>query len=163
MLTKLNNDFLEQCKKLMSPLGAYFSYLTLLSSLETFSVDELRKLLSDKDAYNRFLYSLDQVNVQNSVSVPSFMPPKLYNFPVNTLESSYCDGNHWNQKMERTYCEYHFADEDFISMKCFLIVVSLYYDCMMYQLRDELRKETLQLTSEYCFVFHIHLCVALLP
>ncbi|CAM8933693.1 unnamed protein product [Rhodiola kirilowii] len=31
------------------------------------SVDELRKLLSDKDAYNRFLYSLDQVNVQNSL------------------------------------------------------------------------------------------------
>lgn len=32
------------------------------------SVDELRKLLIDKDAYNTFLHSLDQVKIQNNVS-----------------------------------------------------------------------------------------------
>lgn len=32
------------------------------------SADELRKLLSDKDAYQRFLLSLDQVKIQNNVS-----------------------------------------------------------------------------------------------
>jgi ESCRT-I complex subunit VPS37 len=31
------------------------------------SVDELRKLLSDKDAYQQFLLSLDQVKVQNNI------------------------------------------------------------------------------------------------
>lgn len=31
------------------------------------SVDELRKLLSDKDAYNQFLLSLDQVRTQNNL------------------------------------------------------------------------------------------------
>ncbi len=31
------------------------------------SVDELRKLLSDKDAYNQFLLSLDQVKIQNNL------------------------------------------------------------------------------------------------
>ncbi|KAF8396490.1 hypothetical protein HHK36_018113 [Tetracentron sinense] len=31
------------------------------------SVDELRKLLSDKDAYNQFLLSLDQVKTQNNL------------------------------------------------------------------------------------------------
>ena len=30
-------------------------------------MDELRKLLSDKDAYQQFLLSLDQVKVQNNV------------------------------------------------------------------------------------------------
>ncbi|KAF6147465.1 hypothetical protein GIB67_021291 [Kingdonia uniflora] len=31
------------------------------------SVDELRKLLSDKDAYNQLLFSLDQVKIQDNV------------------------------------------------------------------------------------------------
>ncbi|VVB05548.1 unnamed protein product [Arabis nemorensis] len=31
------------------------------------SVDELRKLLSDKDAYQQFLLSLDQVKIQNNI------------------------------------------------------------------------------------------------
>ncbi|RWR94763.1 Mod_r domain-containing protein [Cinnamomum micranthum f. kanehirae] len=31
------------------------------------SVDELRKLLTDKDAYNTFLHSLDQVKIQNNL------------------------------------------------------------------------------------------------
>ncbi|OVA19469.1 Modifier of rudimentary [Macleaya cordata] len=31
------------------------------------SVDELRKLLSDRDAYNQFLFSLDQVKIQNNL------------------------------------------------------------------------------------------------
>lgn len=39
-----------------------------LSSVNLFSVDELRKLLSDKDAYHQFLLSLDQVKIQNNVS-----------------------------------------------------------------------------------------------
>lgn len=32
------------------------------------SIDELRKLLADKDAYRQFLLSLDQVKIQNNVS-----------------------------------------------------------------------------------------------
>jgi hypothetical protein len=35
------------------------------------SVDELRKLLSDKDAYQQFLNSLDQVKIQTNVSLLS--------------------------------------------------------------------------------------------
>ena len=42
----------------------YFSYF----SMNLFSVDELRKLLSDKDAYHQFLMSLDQVKTQKNVS-----------------------------------------------------------------------------------------------
>ncbi|KAE8681871.1 Vacuolar protein-sorting-associated protein 37-like protein 2 [Hibiscus syriacus] len=33
------------------------------------SVDELRKLLSDKDAYNQFLQSVDQVKLQNNILI----------------------------------------------------------------------------------------------
>lgn len=33
------------------------------------SVDELRKLLTDKEAYNAFFNSLDQVKIQNNVSI----------------------------------------------------------------------------------------------
>lgn len=33
------------------------------------SVDELRKLLTDKEAYNAFFNSLDQVKIQNNVSL----------------------------------------------------------------------------------------------
>lgn len=33
-----------------------------------FSVDELRRLLSDKDAYHQFLLAIDQVKIQNKVS-----------------------------------------------------------------------------------------------
>ena len=36
--------------------------------MNLFSVDDLRKLLSDKDAYHQFLLSLDQVKIQNNVS-----------------------------------------------------------------------------------------------
>ncbi|KAL6998163.1 hypothetical protein U1Q18_008290 [Sarracenia purpurea var. burkii] len=35
--------------------------------LKNKSVDELRKLLSDKDAYHQFLLSLDQVKIQNNL------------------------------------------------------------------------------------------------
>ena len=34
-----------------------------------FSVDELRKLLNDKEAYNRYFLSLDQIKTQNNVSI----------------------------------------------------------------------------------------------
>lgn len=39
----------------------------IIAVLKDKSVDELRKLLSDKDAYHQFLLSLDQVKTQNSV------------------------------------------------------------------------------------------------
>ncbi|CAL1398327.1 unnamed protein product [Linum trigynum] len=39
----------------------------VISLLKDKSVDDLRKLLSDKDAYNQFLYSLDQVKIQNNI------------------------------------------------------------------------------------------------
>lgn len=35
------------------------------------SVDELRKLLAEKESYNAFFNSLDQVKIQNNVSVHS--------------------------------------------------------------------------------------------
>ncbi|KAK9153834.1 hypothetical protein Sjap_001314 [Stephania japonica] len=40
---------------------------SIIFLLKDKSVDELRKLLSDKDAYNQFLHSLDQVKTQNKV------------------------------------------------------------------------------------------------
>ncbi|KAH9627391.1 hypothetical protein KSS87_001230 [Heliosperma pusillum] len=39
----------------------------IISVLKDKSVDELRKLLTDKEAYNQFLLSLDQVKTQNNV------------------------------------------------------------------------------------------------
>ncbi|KNA21766.1 hypothetical protein SOVF_039110 [Spinacia oleracea] len=39
----------------------------IISTLRDKSVDELRKLLNDKEAYNQFLLSLDQVKTQNNV------------------------------------------------------------------------------------------------
>ncbi|KAK8712016.1 hypothetical protein V6N13_147268 [Hibiscus sabdariffa] len=38
-----------------------------IALLKDKSVDELRKLLSDKDAYNQFLQSVDQVKIQNNI------------------------------------------------------------------------------------------------
>ncbi|VVB02359.1 unnamed protein product [Arabis nemorensis] len=39
----------------------------IIAYLKDKSVDELRKLLSDKDAYQQFLHSLDQVTIQNNI------------------------------------------------------------------------------------------------
>ncbi|KFK36134.1 hypothetical protein AALP_AA4G081900 [Arabis alpina] len=39
----------------------------IIAFLKDKSVDELRKLLSDKDAYQQFLHSLDQVTIQNNI------------------------------------------------------------------------------------------------
>ncbi|KAK9291224.1 hypothetical protein L1049_009412 [Liquidambar formosana] len=39
----------------------------IINQLKDKNVDELRKLLSDKDAYNQFLLSLDQVKMQNNL------------------------------------------------------------------------------------------------
>ncbi|OMO81931.1 Modifier of rudimentary, Modr [Corchorus capsularis] len=39
----------------------------IITLLKDKSVDELRKLLSDKDAYNQFLLSVDQVKIQNNI------------------------------------------------------------------------------------------------
>lgn len=40
---------------------------SIIVLLKDKSVDELRKLLTDKDAYNAFLHSLDQVKIQNNL------------------------------------------------------------------------------------------------
>ncbi|XP_039013328.1 vacuolar protein-sorting-associated protein 37 homolog 1-like isoform X2 [Hibiscus syriacus] len=39
----------------------------IIALLRDKSVDELRKLLSDKDAYNQFLLSVNQVKIQNNI------------------------------------------------------------------------------------------------
>ncbi|KAL9688881.1 hypothetical protein QQ045_033307 [Rhodiola kirilowii] len=39
----------------------------IINKLKDKSVEELQKLLSDKDAYNQFLHSLDQVKIQNNL------------------------------------------------------------------------------------------------
>ncbi|KAK4740516.1 hypothetical protein SAY87_032363 [Trapa incisa] len=39
----------------------------IINQLKDKSIDELRKLLSDKDEYNQFLLSLDQVKMQNNL------------------------------------------------------------------------------------------------
>jgi ESCRT-I complex subunit VPS37 len=39
----------------------------IISLLKDKSIDELRKLLSDKEAYQQFLLSLDQVKIQNNI------------------------------------------------------------------------------------------------
>ncbi|GAV62920.1 Mod_r domain-containing protein [Cephalotus follicularis] len=39
----------------------------IIALLKDKSVDELRKLLSDKEAYQQFLFSLDQVKIQNNI------------------------------------------------------------------------------------------------
>ncbi|KAL4354435.1 hypothetical protein GQ457_06G009420 [Hibiscus cannabinus] len=39
----------------------------IIALLRDKSVDELRKLLSDKDAYSQFLLSVDQVKIQNNI------------------------------------------------------------------------------------------------
>ncbi|KAG8647161.1 vacuolar protein-sorting-associated protein 37 homolog 1 [Manihot esculenta] len=39
----------------------------VIALLKDKSVDELRKLLSDKDAYHQFLLSVDQVKIQNNI------------------------------------------------------------------------------------------------
>ncbi|KAF9594659.1 hypothetical protein IFM89_034342 [Coptis chinensis] len=41
--------------------------VAIIHLLKDRSVDELRKLLSDKDSYNQFLLSLDQVKIQNNL------------------------------------------------------------------------------------------------
>ncbi|KAL9266295.1 Vacuolar protein-sorting-associated protein 37 homolog 2-like protein [Drosera capensis] len=40
----------------------------IIAALKDKSVEELRKLLADKEAYNNFVLSLDQVKTQNNVS-----------------------------------------------------------------------------------------------
>lgn len=54
-----------------------FSLLSML--INNVSVDELRKLLSDKDAYQNLLYSLEPVKTQNRVSCSSdcFLMPNF--------------------------------------------------------------------------------------
>jgi len=47
-----------------------------LSALGTRSIEELQRILKDKEAYNAFFNSLDQVKTQNNVS--SVAQPLLY-------------------------------------------------------------------------------------
>ncbi|RZC90886.1 hypothetical protein C5167_028718 [Papaver somniferum] len=41
----------------------------IIYQLKDKSVDELRRLLTDREAYNQFLFSLDQVKTQNNINV----------------------------------------------------------------------------------------------
>ncbi|KAE9455733.1 hypothetical protein C3L33_12364, partial [Rhododendron williamsianum] len=60
-----------------SPVLSYLGRNSLLpnllrnveDTLTTIVIDELRKLLADKDAYRQFLLSLDQVKIQNNLRV----------------------------------------------------------------------------------------------
>ncbi|KAG4394668.1 hypothetical protein GLYMA_20G077501v4 [Glycine max] len=47
--------------------------VAVIAILKDKSVDELQKFLSDKDAYQQFLHSLDQVNIQTNVSFISLL------------------------------------------------------------------------------------------
>ncbi|KAK2655032.1 hypothetical protein Ddye_008084 [Dipteronia dyeriana] len=47
----------------------------VIALLKDKSVDELQKLLSDKDAYHQFLLSVDQVKIQNKVSCKNISLP----------------------------------------------------------------------------------------
>jgi hypothetical protein len=42
------------------------------------SVDELRRILNDKDAYNSFFNSLEQVKTQNNVSTQNTLLTMIY-------------------------------------------------------------------------------------
>lgn len=55
-----------------------FSNHFLVFFQNTSSVDDLRKLLSDKDAYHQFLFSLDQVKLQDNVSCKFLSSAFLY-------------------------------------------------------------------------------------
>ncbi|KAG5077042.1 hypothetical protein JHK82_055737 [Glycine max] len=46
--------------------------VAVIAILKDKSVDELQKFLSDKDAYQQFLHSLDQVNIQTNNKVAKF-------------------------------------------------------------------------------------------
>ncbi|WRX25418.1 Modifier of rudimentary [Theobroma cacao] len=83
----------------------------IIALLKDKSVDELRKLLSDKDAYNQFLLSVDQVKIQNNVSTKISLFYLISPFQI----------------------------------LCWYYGVILPFLDNFYQIRDELRKETLQL------------------
>jgi hypothetical protein len=55
------------CRYVILYAYSYYSFMMFFKCF-ALSVDELRKLLSDKDAYQQFLHSLDQVTIQNNVS-----------------------------------------------------------------------------------------------
>uniref|UniRef100_A0A6M2F1I8 VPS37 C-terminal domain-containing protein n=1 Tax=Populus davidiana TaxID=266767 RepID=A0A6M2F1I8_9ROSI len=60
-----SHSFQSPAERPRSPSPAEAAaFITLLKDK---SVDELRKLLSDKDAYHQFLLSLDQVKIQNNI------------------------------------------------------------------------------------------------
>lgn len=67
----------------------------LLFLICLFSVDELRKLLSDKEAYQQFLLSLDQVKIQNNVSGGICF--HWFLFDVAQLRDKYVINQHTNQ------------------------------------------------------------------
>nr|XP_048328008.1 uncharacterized protein LOC107427851 isoform X2 [Ziziphus jujuba var. spinosa] len=49
-----------------SPSSSFGLFCNSSNTKKHFGVDELRKLLFDKDAYHQFLLSLDQVKIQNN-------------------------------------------------------------------------------------------------
>ncbi|KAI3442895.1 VPS37 C-terminal domain-containing protein [Psidium guajava] len=56
-------NYFSQSTPHVSPTEA----LGIINHLKDKSVDELRKLLSDKEAYHQFILSLDQVKIQNNI------------------------------------------------------------------------------------------------
>ncbi|GER45419.1 modifier of rudimentary protein [Striga asiatica] len=61
---------------------------SIIAVLKDKSVDELRKLLSDKEAYQNLLLSVEPVKTQNRVSYESSTPPS-YILERNTDNSVY--------------------------------------------------------------------------
>ena len=58
-------------------MRTFLEYITMLYYYYVFywcSVDELQRLLKDKEAYNAFFNSLDQVKTQNNVSLLLHVP-----------------------------------------------------------------------------------------
>ncbi|KAE8705645.1 vacuolar protein-sorting-associated protein 37-2 [Hibiscus syriacus] len=58
----MSNKLSRICKTILHTFAA-----GVIALLKEKSVDELRKLLSDNDAYNQFLQSVDQVKIQNII------------------------------------------------------------------------------------------------
>ncbi|KAJ6871140.1 vacuolar protein-sorting-associated protein 37 [Populus alba x Populus x berolinensis] len=60
-----SHSFQRPTERPLSPSPAEAA--AIITLLKDKSIDELRKLLSDKDAYHQFLLSLDQVKIQNNI------------------------------------------------------------------------------------------------
>ncbi|KAK6231719.1 hypothetical protein SCA6_001792 [Theobroma cacao] len=125
----------------------------IIALLKDKSVDELRKLLSDKDAYNQFLLSVDQVKIQNNnfaYCLPFCTMCNVLGFW--SLKKS--DGlAFWPWYKQGGYQDSGTlvahrciaAGAELGSHKVLIDLEILPFLDNFYQIRDELRKETLQL------------------